>query len=63
MRSMRDQIARLNGMLDNLYDPKGHCYFQKTKYYVNKIPYMRWSQAWAFHALTSFLLGIKYEQE
>jgi len=49
-------------MLQNLYDPKGYFYFQKKKYYVNKIPYMRWSQAWAFHSLTSYLLGIKHKQ-
>lgn len=49
-------------MLQNLYDPKGYFYFQKTKYYVNKIPYMRWNQAWAFHALTSFLLEVEHKQ-
>jgi len=49
-------------MLQNLYDPKGYFYFQKTKFYVNKISYMRWNQAWAFHALTSFLFGIQHKQ-
>jgi len=50
-------ITRLTEwMIQNLYDPKGYFYFRKTKYGINKIPYMRWSQAWAFHALTSFAI-------
>ena len=50
-------------MLRNLYDPKGYFYFQKNKYYTNKIPYIRWAQAWAFHALTSFFMRAKNEHE
>jgi hypothetical protein len=42
--------------LANMLSPKGYFYFRKTKYATNKIPYMRWSQAWAFHALTEYLL-------
>ncbi len=42
-------------MLANLYDQEGRFYFQKTRWYTNRVVYMRWSQAWAFHALTSFL--------
>lgn len=42
--------------LANMLSPKGYFYFRKTKYGMNKIPYMRWSQAWAFHALTEYLL-------
>jgi hypothetical protein len=36
----------------NMQDPKGYFYYQKHKHYSNKIPYMRWSQAWMFKALT-----------
>lgn len=43
-------------MLNHMLSPKGYFYFQKTRYFTNKIPYMRWTQAWAFHALTSYLL-------
>jgi len=54
----KDLMDRTLGwMLDNLYSGKGYFYFQKTKYYTNKITYMRWSQAWAFHALTEYLLA------
>jgi len=43
-------------MVRNLQDKDGYFYFQRKKHYTNKIPYMRWSQAWAFHALTEFVL-------
>jgi len=29
--------------------------YRKGRFHTNKICYMRWSQAWAFHALTSYL--------
>jgi len=46
----------LNWMMRNLRSEDGCFYFQKNRFYTNKIPYIRWSQAWAFHALTSFLV-------
>jgi len=42
-------------MIENLQDKKGYFYYQKGKFFTNKIPYIRWSQAWALYALTSFL--------
>lgn len=45
----------LKWVLENMYSEKGYFYFQKRKYYINRIPYMRWSQAWALHALTQYL--------
>ena len=53
-RPMTDWI--LNWMLTNMQDESGYFYFQKHPYYTNKISYMRWGQAWAFHALTEYLL-------
>jgi len=44
-------------MLSHLFSPRGYVYFQKTRYFTNRIPYMRWSQAWAFHGLTEYLLA------
>ena len=35
----------------NLYDPTGYFYYQKTRWYTNRIPYVRWSQAHMFAAL------------
>jgi hypothetical protein len=43
----------LRWMLQHLRSPRGYFYFRKGRFFTNKIPYMRWSQAWAFHALTS----------
>ena len=41
-------------MTENLWSAKGFFYFQKKKLHITKIPYMRWGQAWAFHALTEY---------
>ncbi|NWF75469.1 MAG: delta-aminolevulinic acid dehydratase [Nitrospirae bacterium] len=49
----------LNWMVRNMQDEKGFFYFQKTPLYIIKIPYMRWAQAWAFHALTEYILQQK----
>jgi hypothetical protein len=45
----------LEWMIANMQDPAGFFYFQKHRWYTNRIPYMRWGQAWAFHALTECL--------
>ena len=52
-RPLMDQI--LNWMLANMQDESGYFYFQKYPHYTNSISYMRWGQAWAFHALTEYL--------
>ncbi|MFK7779187.1 MAG: hypothetical protein QM501_13860 [Gimesia sp.] len=42
--------------IDNMQDKKrGYFYYQKTRFYTNKIPYIRWSQAWMFYALALLL--------
>lgn len=50
---MADKVLRWT--LQNMYNSKGYFYFRKGRFFTNKISYMRWSQAWAFHSLTSFL--------
>jgi len=50
---LTDSIVRW--MLDHLYSGDGLFYFRKTTFGVNRIPYMRWSQAWAFRALIEYL--------
>jgi len=47
----------LHWTLDNMQDRRGFFYYQKNRFYTNKIPYMRWSQAWALHALTSLMMS------
>ncbi|MCH8218790.1 MAG: hypothetical protein IH892_18690 [Planctomycetes bacterium] len=51
----------LDWMVSNMLSPQGYFYFRKTKYGTNRIPYMRWTQAWAFHALTQYMLAFQSE--
>ena len=37
--------------IDNMQSPKGYFYYRKTPFFTNKIPYIRWSQAWMMLAL------------
>lgn len=46
-------------MLNNMVHKQGFFYYQIKKRYVNKIPYIRWGQAWAFHALTEYVFQQK----
>lgn len=41
--------------IDNMQDPQGFFYYRKGRLLTNRIPYMRWSQAWMFHALTELV--------
>ncbi|MEO0127044.1 MAG: delta-aminolevulinic acid dehydratase [candidate division WOR-3 bacterium] len=46
----------VNWMIKNMWDEKrGYFYYQKGRFITNKIPYLRWSQAWAFYALSMYL--------
>lgn len=45
----------LGWMLAHLQSPKGYFYSRRTRYFTNKIPYMRWAQAWVFRALTQYM--------
>ncbi|MHC4117532.1 MAG: delta-aminolevulinic acid dehydratase [Planctomycetota bacterium] len=51
--NLTDRIV--DWMLRNMYSGKGFFYFRKGRFLTNRIPYMRWSQAWAFHALTEYI--------
>ena len=42
-------------LVDVFQDPQGYFYYQKTAQGWNKIPYMRWGQAWMFYALSGCL--------
>ena len=45
----------LQWMAASLFDPRrGYFYFRRGRFMVNRIPFMRWSQAWGLHALTSY---------
>lgn len=51
----------LNWTIDNLYSGEGWFYFRKNPTNVNKISYIRWTQSWAFHALTEYQRNSKGE--
>jgi len=59
--ALTDKIAQW--MLDHMYDSRGFFYFRKGRFLTNRIPYMRWSQAWAFHALADYLFSQVRERE
>jgi len=40
-----------------MQERSGYFYFRKNRFITNRIPYLRWGQAWAFHALTAYLCG------
>ena len=50
---LTDRIVRW--MIQHMYSGRGFFYFRKGRLLTNRIPYMRWSQAWTFHALTAYM--------
>jgi len=47
--------------IENMQDETGYFYYQKWPFFTNKIPYMRWGQAWMMLALSTLLETIKKE--
>jgi len=41
--------------IEKMQDPSGYFYYRKYRLFKNKIPYMRWGQAWMMVALTTLL--------
>jgi glycosyltransferase involved in cell wall biosynthesis len=41
--------------VEHLWRREGYFAFQEHRYYTNRIPYMRWSQAWMLQALSALL--------
>jgi len=56
---LEPNLHLVNNVLDwtigNMQNNKGYFYYQKHRLYNIKIPYMRWSQAWIFYALSIYL--------
>ena len=52
--SMAEKVAKWT--IENMQDKEGYFYYRIYKTYVNKIPYIRWGQAWMLRAL-SYLAG------
>ncbi|SEA34030.1 hypothetical protein SAMN05192529_11457 [Arachidicoccus rhizosphaerae] len=45
----------LKWTITNMQDKEGFFYYQLRKHFSNKIPYMRWAQAWMFFAMSEYL--------
>lgn len=41
--------------IDNMWNQKGYFYYQVCPFWINRISYMRWSQAWMLLALATLL--------
>lgn len=48
----------LNWTIQNMQDKRGYFYYQLKKGISSKIPYMRWSNAFMFYAISYYLLDI-----
>lgn len=52
-KELTDKVLRW--MLQNMWNERTGCFhFRKTRYFTNRIPYMRWSQAWGMRALVVY---------
>ena len=56
-QELKDKVALWT--LENMQDSDGYFYFQKKRFFTNKIVYMRWSQAWMLKALVTLLISQK----
>jgi len=52
----------LKWTIENMYDEKGYFYYQKYRFFQNKINYIRWSQAWMINAISYFLYNENIKQ-
>jgi len=59
LKLLKDNLSLVNKVLswtiDNMQDEEGYFYYQHWKYFKIRIPYLRWSQAWMFYALSTYL--------
>ncbi len=53
----RDLVDRvMKWTIDNMYDQKrGFFYYYKEEWFTNKIPYIRWVQAWMYYGMSVYL--------
>lgn len=42
-------------VIENMQDESGYFYYQKHKIFINKLSYIRWSQAWMYYSLSLLL--------
>ena len=49
----------INWTIDNMQDPRGYFYFQKSRYTRSTIPYIRWAQSWMFFGLSFYFKALR----
>ena len=63
----QENIGLVNNVLKytikHMQSKEGFFYYQINKFFTSKIPYMRWSQAWMFYALSNYLLETSGEND
>ncbi|MBN1183333.1 MAG: delta-aminolevulinic acid dehydratase [Bacteroidales bacterium] len=61
-KALTDNV--LNWTIDNMQHPvNGSFFYQMNKWYIIKIPYIRWSQAWMFYAFSTYMFSHKETDE
>lgn len=45
-------------MINHMQHPDGFFYYQRSSWFINRISYMRWSNAWMFAALSKLLMQL-----
>ncbi len=53
--NLKQALSIFSWAMTFMHDKRGYFYYQRFPWYTNKIPYMRWSQAWMFLALVALL--------
>jgi hypothetical protein len=49
--------------MSHMWDERGYFYYQASRFFKSRIPYMRWGQAWMLLALSILLESCKQEDE
>ena len=58
--NLSEKIAKWT--MTNMQEESGYFHYQKWPFLINKIPYMRWGQAWMMLSLTILLEALKREK-
>ena len=56
-----EQIA--DWAMESMRSSEGYFYYQRHRFHTNRIPYMRWSQAWMTYAISRLLEGKRQKEK
>jgi len=57
-RAEEQAYALAKWAIGSMQNVKGYFYYQNNRFFNNKIPYMRWSQAWMYYALSELIYAV-----